>query len=177
MSYSCKWEFACKDIIQFVFGFEDFFKVYLFWICKHDNVDFISNVDSEAVDMWVQFAFNDVSYNHNKMDSNLRKETGKEGSCRKVGRFPPKHYDRYFFDFGPTLFLTKLSMTTTWYIHFSNSFQSYQQWCSINFSLVNKKFPRSQFYLRFFTLLYFTVAPHSPHNRCTGYQPMCHWLF
>ena len=128
--------------------------------------------------IWARLAFNfnDVSYNYD-MWSNLRKETGKEGSCRKVGRFPPKHYDRYFFVFGPTLFLTKLSMTTTWYIHFSNSFQSYHQWWSVNFSSVSKKFPRSQFYLRFFTLLYFTVAPHSPHNRCTGYQPMCHWLF
>lgn len=144
------------------------FKVYHFWICKHDNVDFISNVDSKAVDIWVRCAFNDVSYNYN-MGPNLRKETGKEGSCRKVGRFPPKHDDCYFFDFGLTLFLTQISMTSPWYEHFSNSFQSYHQWWSINLSLVNKNFPRSQFYLRFFTLLFFTVAPHSPHYHN-------HWL-
>ena len=120
--------------------------------------------------IWARLAFNfnDVSYNYD-MWSNLRKETGKEGSCRKVGRFSPKHDDRYFFDFGITLFWHKFhtNLTTPWYIHFSNSFQSYHQWWSINFSLANKKFPRSIFYLRFFTLLYFTVAPHYHHH--TGY--------
>ena len=38
------------------------------------------------------------------MRSNLRKETGKEGSCRKVGRYSPKHGEGYFFDFWLTLF-------------------------------------------------------------------------
>ena len=94
------------------------FKVYHFWIYKHDNVDFISNVDSKAVDIWVRCAFNDVSYNYN-MGPNLRKETGKEGSCRKIGRFSPKHDDRYFFDFGLTLFWHKFR----WLYHGIFTFQ------------------------------------------------------
>ena len=82
-------------------SFEDFISKSILSICKHGNVDFISNVDSKAVDIWVRCAFKD---DYNYMRSNLRKETGKEGSCRKVGRYSPKHGEGYFFDFWLTLF-------------------------------------------------------------------------
>ena len=96
------------------------------------------------------------------MGSNLRKETGKEGSCRKVGRFPPKHDDCYFFDFGLTLFLTQISMTSPWYEHFSNSFQSYHQWWSINLSLV-KKISHVLNFILGFSLYFSSLLRHIRH--------------
>ena len=79
------------------------------------------------------------------------KKRAKKVLAERSADFPPNMMIAISSIFGLTLFLTQISMTSPWYEHFSNSFQSYHQWWSINLSLVNKNFPRSQFYLnRFF---------------------------
>ena len=63
------------------------FKVYHFWICKHDNVDFISNVDSKAVDIWVRCAFKD-DYNY-ICGPTFVKKRAKKVLAERSADFPP----------------------------------------------------------------------------------------